>query len=354
MQNPSLAGDSAFRILLGPSANNGFGSNDTLRDENGKRRAMNGLRHGFRDESFEKQRYASGEMVISSTYMSLLIREFAMPGLIAVVRKIFGTTIGKHTKPRRSWIRTVSIPAKWIGNGQRTYREVFEVLIGYGAIALGLYRSGNANVRVQFVAGSEYSGSSLYSSRSQSFGSFTGPNVAGNSEGSPRDFSDYGMEDFSEEVPDIGHDVSQPQGAINERSELLGARGERSSDGYGATRTQNRCAIDSVSANSDTASDDGRDMEDGVHIPPELYRIAESVVSGQAASAGWSTGGYGSEDHHKYTCPSSRRTTMYRELPGGDNVLPYVYTNPEAFTLVSDRDAVYVLVSPNVQLPEEW
>eukprot|EP00178_Gracilaria_changii_P008933 TRINITY_DN2662_c0_g1_i1.p1 TRINITY_DN2662_c0_g1~~TRINITY_DN2662_c0_g1_i1.p1 ORF type:complete len:1638 (-),score=198.24 TRINITY_DN2662_c0_g1_i1:1834-6747(-) len=358
IQNPSLAGDSAFRILLGPSANNGLASTDTLRDEKGRRRAMNGLRHGFRDESFEKQRYASGEMVISSTYMSLLIREFAMPGLIAVVRKIFGATIGKHTKARRSWIRTVSIPAKWIGEGQRTYREVFEVLIGYGAIALGLYRSGNANVRVQFVAGSDYNSSSLYSSRTPSFGSLPGPNIEGSSDGSLGTDFEFHRGELSADIADAHVDVPglgvEGKNGGNERSGLLESRIGQRNSGYGATVTQDRYGVDTTSGNSESLSGEGRDIEDGIHIPPELYRIAESVVSGQAVSPAWSSNNYGNEVHHKYTCPSSRRTTMYRELPGGDNVLPYVYTNPEAFTLVSDRDAVYVLVSPNVQLPDEW
>ncbi|CAN8073091.1 unnamed protein product [Agarophyton chilense] len=354
MQNPSLAGDSAFRILLGPSANNGLGSTQTLRDEKGKRRAMNGLRHGFRDESFEKQRYASGEMVISSTYVSLLIREFAMPGLIAVVRKIFGATIGRHTKPRRSWIRTVSIPAKWIDNRERTYREVFEVLIGYGAIALGLYRSGNANVRVQFTGGSNLEPSASYSSRTESFGSLPEPNL-GASSGSDEEELDLPCQGFPglrDAMSFREHGEGRNDGS--DQRGLLNARARQSSGGYGAIRTQGRYAMDSDFGNSDIGSGEVRDVDDGVHIPPELYRMAESVVSGQGASSEWSGRGYGTESQRNYTCPSSRRTTTYKELPGGDNVLPYVYTNPEAFTLVSDRDAVYVLVSPNVQLPEEW
>ncbi|PXF42034.1 Calcium-activated potassium channel subunit alpha-1 [Gracilariopsis chorda] len=350
MQNPSLAGDSAFRILLGPSANNGEGG-EALRDETGRLRAMNGLRHGFRDESFEKQRYASGEMMISSTYMSLLIREFTMPGLIAVVRKIFGATIGKNTKPKRSWIRAVSIPENWIREKEeRTYREVFEVLIGYGAIALGLYRSGNVNVRVQFMAGSDCS-SAMYSSRTSSLGSMRGTDdgIATNAEES---FDDppASMRGFGGDVP------SQAEGAEDEQSSLLHTRSTaRDLGGYGAIGNRRGYLGGYEFGQSDGGESDISDRGDGGRIPPELFRVAESVVSGRAPSSyGEWANDYGEEVHRKYTCPSSRRTTRYKELAGGDNVLPYVYTNPEAFTLVSNNDAVYVLVSPNVQLPEEW
>lgn len=57
---------------------------------------------------------------------------------------------------------------------------------------------------------------------------------------------------------------------------------------------------------------------------------------------------------HKYTCPNTGRIAFYHEVPGGGNVLPYVYASPEPYTLVSQRDEVYVLVAPNVSLPDSW
>lgn len=62
------------------------------------------------DESFEKQHYASGEMIISSAFVTLLIQEYAIPGLVAIACNIFGAGFGHHAKSKRSWIRSLSIP----------------------------------------------------------------------------------------------------------------------------------------------------------------------------------------------------------------------------------------------------
>lgn len=188
-----------------------------------------------RDELFERQRYASGEMMISSVYVALLIREFAMPGIMSVVRKIFGAGVGKNAKSKKCWIRTIKIPASWIASGeggQRTYRELFQVLLELSCVPLGLYRSGEATIRVQFH--------------------------------NDRDAAD----DDDEESPLLGD------------------------DGMGPFKT--------------------------------------------------------------YTCPTRGHTARFEEVPGGENVLPYVYTNPEPYTLISEHDAVYILAHPLLKIPDVW
>ena len=50
------------------------------------------------------------------------------------------------------WIRLLNIPQPWIEEGEltggRIYRQVFEKVLEFGCVALGLYRGGDARVRL--------------------------------------------------------------------------------------------------------------------------------------------------------------------------------------------------------------
>lgn len=100
-----------------------------------------------REERYERQRYASGEMIISSLFTSLLAREYTDPGYIRLIRQLIGASSGS----RGSWIRQVSIPDSWTSVEKaidgRNYRELSLKLLEYRCVALGLYRSGDAPVR---------------------------------------------------------------------------------------------------------------------------------------------------------------------------------------------------------------
>jgi voltage-gated potassium channel Kch len=192
-----------------------------------------------RGELFERQRYASGEMMISSVYVALLIREFAMPGLMSVVRKIFGVGVGKNPRSKKCWIRTMKVPSSWVESGldcERTYRELFKTLLSLNCIPLGLYRSGQANVRVQL-------------------------------------------------------------------------------------------AMDRPAGNSERGSETEPLLSDVEEIGPR---------------------------NQSYTCPTTGHTANFEQIPGGENVLPYVYTNPEPYTLISEHDAVYILAHPLLKIPDVW
>lgn len=220
---------------------------------------VDGLKRS-RDELFEKQRYASGEMMISSVYVALLIREFAMPGLMSVVRKIFGAGIGKNPRSKKCWVRTMKIPQVWVNsgtNGQRTYRELFAVLLELNCVPLGLYRSGEAMVRVQ--------------------------------------------------VQMDGADVGPTSSAA----------------GLSGGVAEDQDPIDSSRETDPLLRDDGTAQADG----PEVL---------------------------SYTCPTTGHTASFEQVPGGDNVLPYVYTNPEPYTLVSEHDAVYILAHPLLKISDTF
>lgn len=354
MNNPSMGGASALNFLIHPStitlgaAGPRFSLADTIM---GRGRGVQGaVSNRARDESFEKQRYASGEMMISSTYMSLLIREYAMPGLMAVVRKIFGAGIGNNTKSKRCWIRTVRIPHQWMiagEGGRRIYREVVETLLEHKAVAVGLYRSGDVMVRVQLEVDPEVD--DRHSDETSSDRGYR-DSLVGGSPPTPRadEFDSANLSDVGSPGLELGGD-SVPRLRTSrsfERTAIL-----QNLPTYGAIRDNSRDS-DSFGLRSPETADQADDRAARVNIPASMmFDMAEDVQAAQQST----DSNMSEEDLYKsYTCPSSGRTAMFKEVPGGENVLPYVYTNPEAYTLVSEHDAVYVLVSPNVTIPEDW
>lgn len=347
---PSVGGASALNFLMNPSTLNmrGGGTSTAADHFLGRGRGSQGtVTSRARDESFEKQRYASGEMMISSTYVSLLIREYAMPGLMAVVRKIFGAGVGKNAKSKRCWIRTIRIPRQWIMKGEgnrRIYRELFETLLEHGAVPLGLYRSGDGIVRIQLEMEAtdgdpsrvEPLLESQLRSDSSNEGSRTPPPDEFDSEHSTNE--SRGLEFGGDSVPMLKTSRSF------ERRGIL-----QNLPSYGATEQTRAERLETVEEGRGNEEREG-DESSRIPIPPSImFDMAEDV---QAAQQGEMEDLV--DEIKTYTCPSSQRTAIFKEVPGGGNVLPYVYTNPEAFTVVSENDAVYVLVPPHKNIPEEW
>eukprot|EP00168_Porphyra_purpurea_P005620 TRINITY_DN166_c0_g1_i2.p1 TRINITY_DN166_c0_g1~~TRINITY_DN166_c0_g1_i2.p1 ORF type:complete len:1080 (-),score=204.64 TRINITY_DN166_c0_g1_i2:1079-4318(-) len=123
-------------------------------------------------ETQQRQRYASGEVLLSSALLSLAVREFETPGLMAAVRTVFGVGVGTRARSTRCWVRALPIPRSWLwpdddseweatddgsnasggGGGHplhRVYRDLYEALLPLGALPIGLYRAGDAIFRVR-------------------------------------------------------------------------------------------------------------------------------------------------------------------------------------------------------------
>eukprot|EP00180_Rhodochaete_pulchella_P001241 Plantae.Rhodophyta-Rhodochaete_pulchella.ctg2058.p1 GENE.Plantae.Rhodophyta-Rhodochaete_pulchella.ctg2058~~Plantae.Rhodophyta-Rhodochaete_pulchella.ctg2058.p1 ORF type:complete len:229 (-),score=26.42 Plantae.Rhodophyta-Rhodochaete_pulchella.ctg2058:36-722(-) len=197
------------------------------------------------DDLFSRMRYASGEIVVSSLFISLLVREFNEPGFIDLFRLVVGAS-GKDA----SWFRLIDIPPRWIDfGGEKTFRDLFERLLKFGVFALGLYRCGEAAVRRQTKC--------------------------------------------TESVRQVSQDTR-----TNNRRNL----------------SEQFVAFDEMQSLIDTFQDDG----------------------------------------HSYRCRTTDRILEYEEVGPGENVLPYVYTLPDPFTLLSASDGVFVFCSPSVEIPNIW
>ena len=109
-----------------------------------------------REHIYERQRYASGELLISTLHAALLIREHAVPGLMSILTTLFGAHTGKQVEGEdgecsQCWIRLIKVSEHWVRreNRERIYREVVLRLLQFGCIPLGLYRTGTVPIRIE-------------------------------------------------------------------------------------------------------------------------------------------------------------------------------------------------------------
>jgi len=191
------------------------------------------------EEEAERQRFASGELVIPWLACSSLVREFNEPGFSQVVLKLLGVRGGDV-----GWIQLIAVPPRW---GGRNYREVMKHLLSFGVIPIGLYRCVNAPVR---------------------------------------HLDTLGTQDADE---------------IAEEPEATGL-------------------------------DDAEQPEETMYLMEWAKREMQTT----------------------YVCPTTNCTYYYHAQTNGENKLPYVYTNPQPFTLISDQDAVYCIADPSKKIPEDW
>lgn len=232
----------------------------------------------LREETAERQRFASGEMMISSFFAGLLVREYVEPGFVQLIREMIGT----GAESRRSWIRQIDVPESWVESAEamegRTYREAFERLISLGCIPLGLYRSGDAAVRMEYEPDD--------------------PRPGGNPEGSSSSGGGSSVDDG--EYGGISRSLSQQAGLGMDAPLLQGS-----------------------------------------------YLSIHDELSGMRQHSD-------DFDELHYDCPTTCRRIRYQEAINGENALPYVYSNPEPYTLVSASDAMFVLCPPKLVIPATW
>jgi len=193
---------------------------------------------GVKEEGVERQRYASGELMIPWLAFAAIVREFNEPGFAKLLEDLIGCG-----QKESSWIRLVRVAPNCAG---RIYRDIMETLLVHGVFAIGLYRCVDAPVR-------------LNNSQERSVFGGSGPST-------------------------------NREDSLN----LLGETG---------------------------------------------YLLAGPPTISSETS---------------YTCPTTKGKYYFHVPVGGENKLPYIYTNPQPFTLVSDRDAVYCIANPSIDLPDEW
>lgn len=249
-----------------------------------------------REEYYERQRYASGEMVISSLFTALLTREHTDPGYIRLIRRLIGAASGSLG----SWIRQVDIPESWTQadkaiNG-RTYRQTSIKLLEFGCISLGLYRSGDAPVRIETKS-----------------------------------------EQWERRVSEVVYLGEEEISALRSDAESRSMATRLITNDTYTDRRLGR-AVGHRSQGSGNVAD--LNMQANSLPFSELLRGAVDEVD--------------EFDNMYYICPSTKRRILFHEAVNGENVLPYVYCCPEPYSLVAASDAVFVLCHPSTVIPVDW
>jgi hypothetical protein len=228
-----------------------------------------------REETFERQRFASGEMMISSLFAGLLVREYQEDGFMGLIREL----IGSGADAQHSWVRQVDVPEAWVEESEaidgRTYRETVKRLLQFGCVPLGLYRSGDAPVRMEM---------------------------------------EHGLEE------------RQGAGGTAATKELSMMRA------FGSGLFESGADDEPLLRSGFQYS-----IEEGLNVLQRGANPADDEF-----------------DEMYYECPTTGRRIRYQEASRGENVLPYVYTNPEPYTVVASSDAVFVLCPPELFIPHVW
>ena len=346
-------------------------------------------------ETQQRQRYASGEVLLSSALLALAVREFQTPGLMAAVRTVFGVGVGTRARSTRCWVRALPIPRSWLwpgdesdweatddgsnasgvgGGGRplhRVYRDLYQALLPLGALPIGLYRAGDAVFRVRVSWHGPVGSVMEHCSSNGSLrgGSGSGSFSVGDSVGlghsrrsswatlSPTLRADAAAAATRETDPLL----SAGEAAAAHRLASVGAcsrrhrRGAAGSWSLDQHMDEMQAELDWDNGLSSGAAPRGGSFDDVLEAADERLPMDEWDDYAGDEVGDDEVGGPGELPPHTYVCPTAGNVIYYQQQPSTrSNRLPYVYTNPEPFTLLSPLDAVYVLVDPDTHVPNQW
>ena len=246
-----------------------------------------------REYLFSRVRYTSGELLVHSTADTLLVREYAEPGFVNFIMSLCGA----HAENPGQKIRLVRIPRAMFKDfyemdGKRVveYGVIFERLIALGVTPLGLYRSGHAPARIPKMK------------RVQ-----------------------RGLVAMQEAMV---RDVAGLSGRQNSKREA-GGGGTGGGGGGDGTTTSWRNPVAKIVKNT-------------TEVLPTTVRNER----GQKQFLG----GAGTPKSKTHVS----EVDDFRQESVSGNLLPYVYTLPDANTLVHETDGVYVLCDDTFDLPTTW
>lgn len=349
--------------------------------------------------------YASGDLLLPSACLTLLVREYLEPGFVDFYTNLLGAENHGSLK-----VRLVRVPGSLFDAGVSVsrvgtnryilYRQLFVRLMRLGVTPLGLYRSGLAPTRVptrkrvnrgamleeeavEFIANNpcslrpkeeEAPAGSILNSIGRFFSSVN-PVIQ--------------MERKVDEAWNIGHDTvsmngSEEEGRAADSFEVLS--GELES--VPASEPNAACVSSfSIPDRSDgpptsmerehTWLERGRtSIEWGLASIERSRASLDRRPSSRGTSIDRPNGSGALRESSRASIPKTSSMSRIRDaaLPAlrkirgdaGDspgtfiesenagNNLPYVLTMPEPYTLVSERDGVYILCDSDFELPRTW
>lgn len=329
-----------------------------------------GAARARRGSLFSRSRYASGELLLHSNAITLLAREYIEPGFSTC----FANLLGAELSSPGLKIRLLRIPRSMFADNLAVtrgvkrfvrYDQIFRSLVRHGVTPLGIYRSGDAPARIPTKSrkkrgesiiralipylnkDGEHQGNPAAGSTGGLFGSFVeifadlAPwkiretlgrdelhGVAGS--GSSESSEDFSEDDSSDDDTDLIEEVSRHnrdhRGSAKQAMEGHRSGHESEADGNGKP---------GILQHGDSASqkdkDNNRFSQRGSDILSKLHVRSNN------------------DDSYGFPC-----RTKFRERPVTHNLLPYVYTLPEPYTLCAETDGIYCLSHPGFDLSAKW
>lgn len=329
-----------------------------------------GAARARRSTLFSRSRYASGELLVQSSSITLISREYLEPGFISLITTILGT----NTSNPGMKIRLVHIPQSMFNSSTGNvcsqgrplirYIDVFLALVNLGVTPLGLYRSGNAPIlipqkkrRKRGEAIVEELGPLLEEAMSH-------PNMK-------EILSEYRKSAATGGVVwdllDRIQNVNPVKRREVEGQEEIHGRGH-AKNLYDAASDPDDDDDDFVPVDSDTPANNGDESQSRIHASASAEESRKDhnkndrvnkpqrwgsirFGSRNKPDDGYLSDGHLMESGHKINIPGSGRYSV-KETAG--NLLPYVYAYPDPNSWCSESDGVYILCGSEMDLPSKW
>lgn len=317
-----------------------------------------GAARARRGSLFSRSRYASGELLIHSSAITLLAREYNEPGFA----RLYSNLIGTESYSPGLKIRLVRIPKLMFseehGAVKRNdqflvpYSNIFRSLIRQGVTPLGIYRSGQAPAlipRKPRVRRGEALVTELepYLEKDGENG-LSIPKVNGLF-GSLwslfRELQPSSMQEARGRYEVTGGrpmDVNSEESSEEETDDRTGSNEKTSSKNRriikGKIKMKSRRMLNNDGQAVQNGEDQGPEDNSGGRPPvsPRMSELFSRLL--------------GNEDEAYEVLGQPK----YRERQILQNMLPYVYTLPDPNTLCAERDGIYVLCDPCYDLSSRW
>lgn len=368
-----------------------------------------GAARARRSTLFSRSRYASGELLVESSAITLMAREYIEPGFVSFFTNLLGTD---PNFPGMK-IRLVRIPQSFFdpargytckqGRPLIRYNDVFQLLVSLGVTPIGIYRSGSAPVLIPFrkrwrrgqavqkeldpLAQENYArysegpeteadGFSVggffkrFTQRVREINPATQRENRGKEEIEGKMGHLFSMDGSSEDLDEDEEEddeVRQEQAVatranVKEPSKTASNRTAASSSPAPPPQTPRRAApVDS------DGNDDNVQKVDSIRWS-RMFKIGSRIEgdAGDATRTGLPGWRHKEEDGTFMEGPAARFVinddpklevpgpSKYLERPLPENLLPYVYTLPDPNTWCAQNDGIFILTDPSFDLPSKW
>lgn len=354
-----------------------------------------GATRARRSTLFSRSRYASGELLVQSSAITLLAREYIEPGFVTFFTNILGT----DTSHPGMKIRLVRIPKALfdpsrgytckLGRPLVRYNDVFQILVALGVTPIGIYRSGSAPVLIPWKMrrkrgvvisqelepmlerSAQESGALQGKGESLPFSDILGgmlKKVLDLNPSKQREHRDQGQ--VLGPVPHVSYDSDDSdtsvdeQGSEEENREVDDGQGE---GGQNSERFQQGGSQNSNKKKTDFYGVRGKEKLVGIgtRMSNSGGKRFSLFNKGRKSKTSRKLVGGGSPNREQETSPGKFTyntdpslqvpgRAKYLERPVAENILPYVYTLPEPNTWCSETDGIFILCDPSFDLPSKW